>query len=365
MRRKRIENSNYEDLILIDWRNFLFKHIYGFDKKLKKLSGYTDSEHSIEGNEINFIKGIVDKLMDIKSKFKKSKMVVCYDAPRKETWRRRIYPKYKGNRGKNESDIDYPMYFGLIDKKIDEINILLDMKDDVTICYIDKMEADDLIYFYTEKYHKQFDGIHILSNDGDLSQLEKFGNVHRYEKIVPNIKKLKSMDWKYYMMEKVITGDSGDNIINIGSSWILNPALVSFAITETFEKKNKLVTEEEMIKKLYEIEKEDIHRFNKIVYAFKKTKSRDNKAYKKKNRVQFKKGSMDTFLHKKTDLSEYLKNEYDEQVSKNYKFNNKLVTFEQIPKFLVKKCKPHIKFETNIKLKDNFRRMVRLTYDVI
>lgn len=365
IRKKTRVNSKYDDLILIDWNNFLYKTIYGFDMNLRKIEGYTDSEHSIEGRETHFIKYIINRVIDIKKKFKSSKLVVCMDAPKDRYWRTRIYPLYKGNRKYGDDGVDYPMYFNLIKLHLNSINIVLNEIDDISITMVDKMEADDLIYFFTEKYNEKFMNIHILSNDGDLSQLEKYKNVHRYDKLYPHTKKIKSLDWEMYMMEKVIKGDDGDNIISIGSKWVFNPELVTFMINKVFEQSDKLVVAEEMIDKLNIVEKEDIVKFNKWVSDFKKSEPKNNKVRKKKNVMKFNKTDMDNFITNRLDLGKHIKTHHGNEAFRNFKLNNKLVTFTQIPKFLVKKCKPHISFESNVEIDISKKRMVKLVYSDI
>lgn len=366
IRKQRIQSSKYTDLILVDFNNFLFKYIYGFDINLKKISDYTDTQHSIVGKEINFIQGIVDKLFAVKKKFKQSKMVICLDTPRKRIWRKRIYKQYKANRtyDAKAGSIDFATYFDLIRNRMNDIAIILTSNPDITITYIDKMEADDLIYFFVKKYNMKFSAIHILSNDGDLSQLEKYKNVHRYDKIIPNMKKLKQLDWKLYMLTKIIKGDAGDNIINIGSKWIFNPNFITYIINKTFDTTGELKTTDDVKKQLLFLEKNDIEKFNKIVYKFKKDTPKNNKIRNKKNIIKFKKSELDMFLNDNINIKEHLKNKYGEQIYKNYKFNSKLVMFDQIPKFLVKKCLPLIKFETNYNIDFKHKRMITLSYNI-
>ena len=124
---------------------------------------------------------VLNSLRYAKKRYKADEVIVLLDGY--GSWRKDVYPEYKGNRGKDkaESDIDWKeVYEGL--------NILTDvMQKDFPFKVIgkDKVEADDGIGIITQHYHDTHN-IVILSEDKDFKQLLLLSNV----KLAMPIKKI-------------------------------------------------------------------------------------------------------------------------------------------------------------------------------
>lgn len=140
--------------------------------------------------------------------FNDSKIIFCMDSPRKNLWRTSIKPDYKEKRIPItvEKIIFNHTYKTIIPKIIEDNSNISKMR-------IDKLEADDIIAIICRYYQKQYPNIkiYLISADNDFLQLGRknlFFINYRQKKIV----ELTEDEAKYKLHEKILLGDTSDNI---------------------------------------------------------------------------------------------------------------------------------------------------------
>lgn len=112
---------------------------------------------------------------------------------------------YKGNRTGTESNEEF---FALIDS----FRTFLQENTTAVCLRADTLEGDDLIAGFAKKFSSVGDEVVILSGDKDFVQLLKFDNVTL---INPDKSKPRTCDDPhYFLFEKCIRGDSGDNVMS-------------------------------------------------------------------------------------------------------------------------------------------------------
>lgn len=167
---------------------------------------------------------VLSSILSYKKKFSEEygKLVFCADD--KNYWRRQMFPYYKANRKKNRdaSKFDWNLIFTTLNKIRDEIREVFPYM----VIQIDTAEADDIIGTltrYSQENELEGDGlikqpqkVLILSGDKDFLQLQKYSNVKQYS---PMMKKyLHTDDPNRFLLEHIITGDSGDGVPNFLST---------------------------------------------------------------------------------------------------------------------------------------------------
>jgi len=173
-------------------------------------------------NDENFLRHMVlNSLRAINVNYRNKQwgdeMVIATDA--KRSWRKEYFPFYKSHRKKfrAESDLDWVMIFGSIQKFTDEIKEFLPYP----VILVDNVEADDIIgslimHEYTKAYaHQDFERYLIVSGDKDFVQLQRYGFVDQWDP--PRKRWLKSDDPETFLIEHIINGDRGDGIPNMAS----------------------------------------------------------------------------------------------------------------------------------------------------
>jgi len=250
--------------IIVDTDYLAYKNLHiakGFDKnKYHENNKFFDNPDDIP----TFITRMVVDLSYSLNSFKGYKRVICVKDSR--SWRKSInIPNgsiYKDNRSKSD-DINWSVFYNSVDEFL---NIL--KENGIIISRIDNAEGDDLIYLWSNFIlnKKDPDNILILSADSDLSQIvdyndsvfcvlydtrkknntliakngfnkwlyekniedeivdifdddifEKVSNKNGIEIVKENLKKLDllEVDPREVIFNKIICGDSGDNIPSI------------------------------------------------------------------------------------------------------------------------------------------------------
>jgi hypothetical protein len=152
---------------------------------------------------------ILNSIRSVKSKFGEDygELVICSDSF--NYWRKTLFPYYKANRKKSRdaSIFDWNAIFKTINKIKGEI------RENFPYRYIEipTCEADDVIAILTKKYSSS-EKILIISGDKDFVQLQKYPNVSQYSTIMKSW--IKEEHPKKYLLEKVLSGDSGDGVPN-------------------------------------------------------------------------------------------------------------------------------------------------------
>lgn len=151
----------------------------------------------------------IGNIIDMVSKFKADRLVICVDSKGSGYWRKEVFPEYKAHRSKYRKDakIDFSSLNDAITSFVERVSKIL---TNVYVMRIDRAESDDLIAVIT-KHHGSQAKIVIVSGDRDFCQLQtRFHDVHQFDwtqkKFVLVPDPLNHID------QKVITGDRNDGI---------------------------------------------------------------------------------------------------------------------------------------------------------
>lgn len=162
----------------------------------------------------------LNKCNKYRKKFQPFKIVFCFDG--RGNWRK-IYTKsskciskrpYKGNRRKNMTEKQEASY-EVFKEFAGEFEQVIRDHTSIVCCAGKGLEADDLIGGICDTFADDND-IVIISSDKDMLQLLKH---ERVTLINPTDDKARSLakwdnDPKYFLFEKCIRGDSGDNVMS-------------------------------------------------------------------------------------------------------------------------------------------------------
>lgn len=169
--------------------------------KMNRLKGDEISEDLLRHMVLNTIRSYAKKF-----KNEYGDIILCADD--RKYWRRDYFPNYKANRKKHreESDIDWDVIFGMLNKIRDEIEKNLPYR----FLRVEGAEADDIIGVLTKESNEK---VLIVSGDKDFQQLQKYDYVKQYS---PNLSKFVSPDnAEEFLAEHILRGDKGDGIPNI------------------------------------------------------------------------------------------------------------------------------------------------------
>ena len=167
---------------------------------------------------------ILSTLLADKRKYGREYGQIVLAVDGREYWRKGIFSYYKAHRKKNrdESKTDWKAIFDIGSQLRQEFEGLFPYR----FVMVNEAEADDVIAVltkYTQENELRTIGliddepqpVFIKSNDGDFGQLHKYKNVRQWN---PILKKFVKKTDKHFLLEKILTGDSGDGIPNIRSS---------------------------------------------------------------------------------------------------------------------------------------------------
>ncbi len=135
--------------------------------------------------------------------------VICSDS--KNYWRKDFFPYYKANRtvAKGKSPIDWKIMYVTMDKFKEEFREYLPYK----FIQVDRAEADDVIAGLSNSFADRSERTLIISGDRDFVQLQANGNTDQWNPVKKQW--IKSNVPQQDLINKIITGDSGDGIPNI------------------------------------------------------------------------------------------------------------------------------------------------------
>lgn len=131
----------------------------------------------------------------------------------KGSWRRDIFPQYKGVRKKKreESSVDWGEIFRIMDTVRNELAEYSHFK----VLNLDNCEGDDIIGTLVETTQEfgKHEPVMIVSTDTDFVQLHRYSNVKQYSPIQKKFVVEKNP--KAYFFEHIIRGDTGDGVPNV------------------------------------------------------------------------------------------------------------------------------------------------------
>lgn len=164
-------------------------------------------------NYYNFKDDYCRTLESLAKSYSCKDILVAFDFG-KSYYRTALYPEYKATRKKpdEENKEQYERFFECLNDVADTIPF--------AVAKFRGVEADDLITYTVIKNRNTADHIWIISSDRDIYQLldsniSIFNIFSRKEITVSSIYERLQVTPKEYMISRIISGDSGDNIIGI------------------------------------------------------------------------------------------------------------------------------------------------------
>lgn len=192
-------------MILIDFSQIM----------ISNLSVSLKGDFAVQLDEGRLRNMVLHSLKHYRQKFKKDfgdDFIICCDS-RVKSWRHEVFPYYKIRRARNKekSALDWPTINLMFDNIINEVRENLPYR---TI-RVDRAEADDIIGTLCRYGYETDEKVMIVSCDGDFHQLlVDFPNVFMYNHIDKREVRKEGIS-KTFLFEKVIRGDSGDDVPNI------------------------------------------------------------------------------------------------------------------------------------------------------
>lgn len=183
------------------------------------IRSFTMIQHmNYHGNHIGGLTGFLRSLGFVNNLVKPTRIVLVFDGQGSSTNKRYLYPEYKANRGITRIT-NWDMFESQQDESEAIKNQIVRLIDylkclPVDLVSVDKIEADDVIGHLAKKFN---DDVVIMSSDRDFLQLvddrimvyspikKKFYDKHL-------VKKEYGVSTQNFLNQKVILGDSGDNV---------------------------------------------------------------------------------------------------------------------------------------------------------
>lgn len=198
--------------MVVDASNILFRTSAMIDKKHGEVGGQFESD---EEKSAYALFSALQSFNKYYRKYKPNEMAIAFEGGK--NWRK-IYTKdktegvkqYKANRLLTDKS---QTFFDLIDS----FKILVKEHTSMLCLAVEGLEGDDVIAEYVrESAQNPEDKIIIISGDKDFMQLGKFKNVMLIDPASgkDRIKEEPDFDADYFMFEKCIRGDGGDNVMS-------------------------------------------------------------------------------------------------------------------------------------------------------
>jgi len=195
---KEIAKLDENNLLVCDALNLAFRYLH---------AGATD-----------FMEDYIKTVSSLQKSYKCGKVILACDWG-KSTYRKALYPEYKGNREEKRAKQteEESEAFAAFITEVNNIMEAYSENPDVLVLRYKGVEADDLIAFIVRYYAKWMAQIWIISSDKDLDLLVK-PNVSRFSYVTR--KEITYDNWSdHYPYEpcqhidiKCLQGDSGDNV---------------------------------------------------------------------------------------------------------------------------------------------------------
>lgn len=202
--------SFYRFFATLRWFSFANKEEY------KELKG--DNKYDWSKNEIfieKYKKMYLESIIKLVGKkiYNKSKVIFCLDTPKEQVWRSKLMDDYKGERADLSLKNDFKPTFKLTYEKLIP-KFIKENPDKISSIRVPEIEADDVIALtvkYVREKNLDYD-IFLISGDEDFKQLGYdrllFLDYKKNKKPV----KLTEEEARKSLLNKIICGDSSDNI---------------------------------------------------------------------------------------------------------------------------------------------------------
>lgn len=170
--------------------------------------------------------------------FRPDKIVMAFDRP---SWRKQYTASedclskrpYKGNRRQNMTPKQQEKFLKFMEH-VKEFEAILNEHTAIWVLSGDLLEADDLIAGFVRRFDQ--DEKIVVSTDDDFLQLLRYPNTTIYDPLKGKNKNLNEYqnDVEYFMFQKCIRGDAGDNVMSAFPR--VRAARIQKAYTDPFEK---------------------------------------------------------------------------------------------------------------------------------
>lgn len=188
-------------MLIMDFSQVILSNI------MVQLGNHTNAE--LDENLVRHM--ILNSIRSYKTKFgpEYGELIIATDS--KNYWRRKLFPYYKANRKKSqsESELDWKAIFECLNKVRTELKTFFPYR----VIEIEGAEADDIIGTLCMEFGNTNVKILILSGDKDFQQLQRFMNVEQYDPV--RKKKIVCNDPDRFLAEHILKGDTGDGIPNV------------------------------------------------------------------------------------------------------------------------------------------------------
>lgn len=165
-------------------------------------------------NYSNFKQDYIRTVESLAKSYSCKEVIVAFDFG-KSYYRTQFYPEYKGNRTGPQTDEEKDRYEQFF-------NCLNDIADTIPfrVAKLRGIEADDLITYAVLRNKTEFEHIWVISSDRDIYQLldenvSIFNVFSRKEITLSTLQETLGVTPQEYMLSRVLSGDSGDNVIGI------------------------------------------------------------------------------------------------------------------------------------------------------
>lgn len=247
-----------EKVLLIDTNNLAMRCVFAI-------------QHDIEDTgfvmyKMTFLR-LLRKMLNL---FNPNKVIFCMEGG--SNWRGEVYSDYKANRAveRKKSYIDFDKFFLENDLFISGLR---DVLTNVQFMKIRELEADDLIAILVKNYPES--DFTLVSSDKDFYQLHSHPNFKQYEPIKEEY--VKALNPKASLLEKVVTGDKGDNIPKLKRGvgpktfeTIYNNGLDEWLeendLRDNFDRNYKLISFDMIPQKYISIVKDEYDKFKQIEF---------------------------------------------------------------------------------------------------
>lgn len=212
-----------ENIILVDtsytsfYRFFATLRWYSFSDKdeYKKHKGdptydWSKNKVFIEKYKKMYLESII-KLLG-KKVYNNSKVIFCMDTPKEQIWRTKLKKDYKGEREDLSKKNDFKPTFKITYNELIP-NLIKENPDKIYSMRFSELEADDVIAL-TVKYirkKKMKNIVYLISGDEDFKQLG-YNNLYFINYKKKELIKLTKKEAKQSLLNKIVCGDSSDNI---------------------------------------------------------------------------------------------------------------------------------------------------------
>lgn len=198
-----------------------------------KLEGKSGNDELDKDNIRHIILNSIREISK-QNKRKYGEMVIAFDND--IYWRREIFPAYKAARKDRKKEND-SVPWELMYEVMKELDIDLQETFGYNVINVRGAEADDVIGVMVKEKSEGMspEPIMIISNDGDMKQLQKYPNVKQYSTM--QSKYVIEKDPAFWLKEKCIRGDRKDGIPNIFSKvshFVKTPEIRQKSVTKVF-----------------------------------------------------------------------------------------------------------------------------------